>query len=76
MYAPSVRRAIYLACAVVLGLATGCVRVRPHERQILARPDMVVGADGDVRAGEDHARAYREGSSGGGQAHAGGCGCN
>lgn len=75
------RRVLYGArvlrvIAIALVLMTGCVRVKPHERQTLARPDMTIGTDGELRAGEEHARAYREGSSGGGEAHAGGCGCN
>jgi hypothetical protein len=37
---------------------------------------MVIGADAELRGGESHARSYREGSSGGGEAKAGGCGCN
>ncbi|MBK9032123.1 MAG: DUF4266 domain-containing protein [Myxococcales bacterium] len=57
-------------------LTTGCLRVKPHERQTLARPDMVIGSDAELRTGESHARSYREGSSGGGEAKAGGCGCN
>lgn len=61
---------------VIAALATGCLRVKPHQRQTLARPDMVIGADAELRTGEAHARAYREGSSGGGEAKAGGCGCN
>lgn len=61
---------------LVAATAAGCFRVRPHQRQTLARPDMVMGSDGELRAGEAHARAYREGSVGGGEAHAGGCGCN
>ncbi len=65
-------RWIVVACA----LLASCVRVRPHEREILARPDMQLGANGELRAGEDHARAYREGSIGGAEAKSGGCGCN
>lgn len=61
---------------ITLVLATGCLRVKPHQRQVLARPDMTIGSDGELRAGESHARSYREGSSGGGAAKAGGCGCN
>ena len=65
------------AIAVVLlaTLATGCLRVKPHQRQTLARPDMIIGSDAELRGGESHARSYREGSSGGGEAKAGGCGC-
>jgi hypothetical protein len=36
---------------------------------------MALGASGLAR-GEDHARSYREGSSGGASGKAGGCGCN
>jgi hypothetical protein len=60
----------------VLLLAGGCLRVQPHQRETLSRPDMTIGSDAEIRAGETHARSYREGSSGGGAAKAGGCGCN
>jgi len=64
-----------LTVVLLTTLATGCMRVKPHQRQTLARPDMVIGADAEIRGGESHARSYREGSSGGGEAKAGGCGC-
>jgi Domain of unknown function (DUF4266) len=67
---------VYRAIVILCLLASGCLRVLPHQRQILARPDMVIGGDGELRSGESHARSYREGSSGGGEAKAGGCGCN
>jgi hypothetical protein len=60
----------------LLVLATGCVRARAHERGTLARPDMELGAMSELRGGEDHARTYREGSTGTTRAKAGGCGCN
>lgn len=56
--------------------ATGCTRVKPYERGTLARPDMELGGDRNLSAGEDHARTYREGSTGGTRVKAGGCGCN
>ncbi|HVZ35384.1 MAG TPA: DUF4266 domain-containing protein, partial [Polyangiaceae bacterium] len=59
-----------------LGGVPGCARVAPYERERLARPDMALGQSGDLKAGEEHAQAYREGSSGGGAAKGGGCGCN
>jgi hypothetical protein len=62
--------------AVLLCLSTmGCLRVLPYQRETLARSDMALGASGLAR-GEDHARSYREGSSGGASGKAGGCGCN
>ncbi len=60
---------------VALGGA-GCARVQAHQRGTLARPDMELGAFGTLTGGEDHARAYREGSSGSSRTKAGGCGCN
>ncbi|HEX6244131.1 MAG TPA: DUF4266 domain-containing protein [Polyangiales bacterium] len=64
----------------LLGLGTmltpGCARVAPYERETLARRDMELGRNAAMTAGEDHGRAYREGSSGGGDAKGGGCGCN
>jgi len=61
---------------IVALLATGCVRVQPYQRETLARRDMELGAFDPITRGEDHARSYREGSTGGGRASAGGCGCN
>ncbi len=62
--------------ALVLLALASCARVSPYQREALARPDMQLGADGELDAGNEHAKAYREGSSGGGKAKAGGCGCN
>jgi hypothetical protein len=67
------------AAALVLVAASGmsaCVRVAPYERETLARRDMALTKNGDLAAGEEHAHAYREGASGGGDAKGGGCGCN
>jgi hypothetical protein len=60
----------------LMGCATSCARVPPYERGTLARSDMELGKNPDLSAGEDHGLAYREGSSGGGDAKGGGCGCN
>lgn len=64
-----------LLSLMALALA-GCARVAPYERGTLARSDMELGKNPDLAAGEDHGLAYREGSSGGGDAKGGGCGCN
>lgn len=53
-----------------------CATVAPYERERLARPDMEVGRNPDGSAGEEHATAYREGSSGALGSSGGGCGCN
>jgi Domain of unknown function (DUF4266) len=57
-------------------LGGACARVAPYERGTLARSDMELGKNPDLSAGEEHGIAYREGSSGGGDAKGGGCGCN
>lgn len=69
----SLAGSLVLAC---LALLTGCARVAPYERGTLARSDMELGENPDMSAGEEHGLAYREGSSGGGAAKGGGCGCN
>ena len=56
--------------------SVGCATVAPYERERLARPDMEAGRNPDAKAGEEHATAYREGSSGGMGSSGGGCGCN
>jgi hypothetical protein len=72
-----VNAARWLALLLVgLGFAAGCARVAPYERETLARRDMELAGKAPLRAGEEHAQAYREGSSGGGDAKGGGCGCN
>ena len=71
-YGAAVRWLVPLAITA----AVGCARVEAHRRGTLARPDMELGAFSGLTGGEDHARAYREGSSGGARAKAGGCGCN
>ena len=68
------RLAFVLLVTVVA--ATGCHRVTANQRETLARPDMELGASPGLSAGEEHARGYREGATGGGVGKAGGCGCN
>ena len=63
--------------ALMAILATSaCATVKPYEREDLARKDMEFAGNPDASAGEQHAVAYREGSSGGFGASGGGCGCN
>lgn len=68
--------ALWLVFAVFSLAAAGCATVAPYERERLSRPDMALGRIGDATAGEEHASAYREGSSGALGASGGGCGCN
>lgn len=56
--------------------ASGCVLVRPEEREFLADPGMTFGAEGTAIAQEEHVLTNREGASGAGAVTGGGCGCN
>jgi Domain of unknown function (DUF4266) len=69
-------RLAIVCCGGLLLAASACATVAPYERERLARPDMELGRNGDAHAGEEHATAYREGSSGGMGSSGGGCGCN
>lgn len=73
------RHARLLRAVIALALcvaATGCVTVRPEQREVLADPAMTFGSGGDAEAHEDHVLSNREGSIGGGASSGGGCGCN
>ena len=63
-------------CLVLCALASACSTVAPYERERLSRPDMIMGRNAQAKAGEEHATAYREGSTGAVGASGGGCGCN
>jgi hypothetical protein len=68
-----------LLLAVVLlavGLAAGCARVRPYEREIHARRSMQSDPDPAEQKLDGHVQEYREGSIGGAGVGGGGCGCN
>jgi hypothetical protein len=66
--------------SVLLGLyllnLVGCVTVQPWEKEILARPEMSWTPDSIEVAMENHIFFSKEGSTGGGSAAGGGCGCN
>jgi hypothetical protein len=71
------KRLLLAAALLLSGLGvTGCVRVKPYQREFLtARP-----MDPSSEIAEDHFRQHwqvaREGSEGGFGAAGGGCGCN
>ena len=65
----------YAWLAIMLSLS-GCAVVAPYERERLARRDMQLQRSADASAGEQHANAYREASSGAEGTSGGGCGCN
>ncbi|HKU37573.1 MAG TPA: DUF4266 domain-containing protein, partial [Polyangiales bacterium] len=65
MVARNIGRLAIVCLSGCLLIASACATVAPYERERLARPDMELGRNADARAGEEHATAYREGSSGG-----------
>ncbi|HEX4355714.1 MAG TPA: DUF4266 domain-containing protein [Polyangiales bacterium] len=72
---PKIQPLLAFCLFVCLG-ASACATVAPYERERLARPDMELGRNDDAKSGEEHAAAYREGSSGAMGSTGGGCGCN
>lgn len=60
----------------VLLLATACAGAKPWERDQLARPDMAWAPDELEAAHDGHVFFSKEGSTLGGDAGGGGCGCN
>jgi Domain of unknown function (DUF4266) len=67
------RHLITLCFAIAL---VWCAAVAPYERERLASRDMEMQRNADASAGEQHANAYREASSGAEGTSGGGCGCN
>lgn len=69
-----------IRCGLVVALlaASGCASlgVKPWERDLLARDDMLLGADGLDLAFDEHIYFSKEASSGGQGFAGGGCGCN
>jgi hypothetical protein len=59
-----------------LGLVlTGCVTVKPQDKELLADPAMIYGSEGASGQQEQHVLENRQGASEG-SARGGGCGCN
>ncbi|MFO0681144.1 MAG: DUF4266 domain-containing protein [Sandaracinus sp.] len=70
-------RALGITIALVAALAsTGCVTVRPEQREFLADRSMTFGSGGQLEADTDHVLDNREGSAGAATVSGGGCGCN
>ena len=67
--------ALLIGALLALG-ASGCVTVRPEEREFLADPSMTFGTDSVAAGQEEHVLGNREGSYGAGSVTGGGCGCN
>jgi hypothetical protein len=65
-----------LICISLLLAVSGCVGVKPYQREYLARRHMIRYRDEGETRFEQHARGAREGSDGGTGEAGGGCGCN
>ncbi len=66
-----------IACAALLAsTVAGCVVVRAHEREHLAKRAMTNDRDAGEARFYDHERGAREGAEGGTGQPGGGCGCN
>jgi hypothetical protein len=65
-----------LLVAVSFVLAAGCARVKPYERELLAKPTMTFQPDPHEDVLDNHMIEAREGAAGGYGSAGGGCGCN
>jgi hypothetical protein len=65
-----------LIALIALLSSAGCVRVRPWQREDLARRTMVSDEEPGESRFHQHARGAREGADGGSGHAGGGCGCN
>lgn len=68
-----------MAMVFLIGLslaASGCVAVKPWERDLLARPDMAWDEDPRLASLKSHVQFSKEGSLPAGGGAGGGCGCN
>ena len=61
---------------LALLLGAGCVRVKPYERELLAKPTMTFQPDPYEDVLDLHMLEAREGAIGGYGSAGGGCGCN
>lgn len=70
---------LYLFLLIILFLSSSAcssLGVKPWERDLMAKPDMSLGANGIDDALDDHIYFSKEASSGGRSFGGGGCGCN
>lgn len=70
------RFALVLALLATVAASTGCVRVKPWERDLLAQRNMAFEPDGLEAKREAHIYFSKEASMPGGSGGGGGCGCN
>jgi hypothetical protein len=69
-------RVVILLIISLLWLTSGCARVKPYQREHLARRAMVDDRTPGGTRFEQHRNGSREGADGGTGQPGGGCGCN
>ena len=67
---------ISLIILISVLFSSGCTAVKPWQRGYLAKDVMSTSQDSLRNSLDNHIYFSKEGSSGGGQAAGGGCGCN
>lgn len=68
---------VVVVAALALALAGGgCLRVHPHQREVIADPAMQAPVWPDLERIDDHTREVAEGTGGATATAGGGCGCN
>ena len=70
------RRLLLAVVLALLAQSVGCARVKPWERDTLARPVMTFDAEAEESALDHGYYNAREGAAGGFESGGGGCGCN
>ena len=72
------RKALYVSVLIALSQLGGCASlgVQPLERDLLAKDEMALGAEGIDLGLDDHIYFSKEATSGGRSFAGGGCGCN
>ena len=68
-------KSLLLLLLALVGVS-GCVRVKPYERELLAKPTMTFQPDPHEDVLDLHMLEAREGAVGGYGSAGGGCGCN
>jgi hypothetical protein len=70
------KKTLLLSLMVSCIITSGCTTVKPWQRGYLSKDVMSSATDPLGSSLDDHIYFSKEGSSGGGQAAGGGCGCN
>lgn len=71
-----IRTCTLLCIASLVVLASGCVRVKSHQRELLAHPAMQAPVWAEDSKADEHVFRIREATEGATGSAGGGCGCN